>query len=66
MLQLYFLKLLLKEVFRTGHSTAFRGVPSLLPFQTVSRSASLEPGGGGYSTNVYAGRLRPEAQPLTL
>jgi len=23
-------------------------------------------GGGGYSTNVYTGRLRPEVQPLTL
>ena len=22
--------------------------------------------GGGYSTNVYMGRLRPEVQPLTL
>ena len=24
------------------------------------------PGEGGYSTNVYTGRLRPEVQPLTL
>ena len=24
------------------------------------------PPGGGYSTNVYTGRLRPEVQPLTL
>ena len=23
-------------------------------------------GGGGYSTNVHTGRLRPEVQPLTL
>ena len=23
-------------------------------------------GGGGYSTNVYTGRLRPEVQPLNL
>ena len=26
----------------------------------------LVPGGGGYSTNVYTRRLRPEVQPLTL
>ena len=24
------------------------------------------PGGGGYSTNVFTGRLCPEVQPLTL
>ena len=26
----------------------------------------VTPGGGGYSTNFYTGRLRPEVQPLTL
>ena len=26
---------------------------------------SETPGGGGYSTNFYAGRLRPEVKPLT-
>ena len=26
----------------------------------------VTPGGGGYSTNFYAGRLRPEVQPLIL
>ena len=25
-----------------------------------------EPGGGGYLTKFYTGRLRPEVQPLTL
>ena len=29
-------------------------------------SAPSPGGGGGYSTNVYTGRLRPEVQPLTL
>ena len=29
------------------------------------RSALVSPG-GGYSTNVYTARLRPEVQPLTL
>ena len=30
------------------------------------RLCSRGPGGGGYPTNVYTGKLRPEAQPLTL
>ena len=30
------------------------------------RDISIMGGGGGYSTNVYTGRLRPEVQPLTL
>ena len=28
--------------------------------------ATAPPGGGGYSTNYYTGRLRPKVQPLSL
>ena len=30
------------------------------------RPKGQKPGGGGYSTKFYTGRLRPEVQPLTL
>ena len=33
---------------------------------TSQSSATRKTGGGGYSRNVYTGRLRPEVQPLTL
>ena len=35
-------------------------------FTGVMHRVSYLAGGGGYSTNFYWGRLRPEVQPLTL
>ena len=34
-------------------------------FNTINTIAGVR-GGGGYSRNVYMGRVRPEVQPLTL
>ena len=44
-----------------------RIVKTLTTEKRASRAATTsDPGGGGYLTKFYTGRLRPEVQPLTL
>ena len=39
---------------------------AIVLFEVSIFAGSQNPGGGGYSTNFYTGRPRPEVQPLTL
>ena len=57
---------LFKISYKCRELSTFLAKDLLKVSSTFTKYMNPPPGGGGYSTNVYTGRLRPEVQPLTL